>query len=44
LLLEIIWPVKLKVIKRFAMNAIGFFGLPMITAGIIKPDSPKLGK
>ncbi len=23
----------------FAMNAIGFFGLPMITAGIIKPDS-----
>jgi len=25
----------------FAMNAIGFFGLPMITAGIIKPDSPE---
>lgn len=23
----------------FAMNAISFFGLPMITAGIIKPDS-----
>jgi len=25
----------------FPMNAIGFFGLPMITAGIIKPDGPE---
>ncbi len=25
----------------FAMNAIGFFGLPMTTAGIIKPDGPE---
>ena len=24
----------------FAMNAIGFFGLPMLTAGIIKPNAP----
>lgn len=26
-------------LSGFAMNAISFFGLPMITAGIIKPDS-----
>lgn len=33
-----------KFLGGFAMNAIGFFGLPMITAGIIKPDSPEFAE